>query len=273
MANFTVADVKKLRDATGAGMMDTKRALEEADGDFAKATEILRIKGAAKAVKRGAERTASNGLVAAAEGAMIELNCETDFVAKAEQFQQLAADIVAHLAATRTADLPALLAQRLADGRTVAENIDAAAAVIGEKLELSRVAVFDGQVASYMHRRSSDLPPQVGVLVEFGGENLDAARGAAMQIAAMRPQYVRREDVPEQTVDNERRIAEATAREEGKPEQALSRIVEGRLAGFFKDTVLLEQASVQDNKKTVRQLLDEAGVSVSRFARFEVGQA
>ena len=273
MANFTAADVKKLRDATGAGMMDTKRALEEADGDFAKATEILRIKGVAKAVKRGAERTASNGLVAAAEGAMIELNCETDFVAKSEQFQQLAADIVAHVAASRVADLPALLAEQLADGHTVAENIDAAAAVIGEKLQLSRVVVFDGQVASYMHRRSSDLPPQVGVLVEFTGDDLETARGVAMQIAAMRPLYVTREDVPTDTVANERRVAEATAREEGKPEQALPKIVEGRLNGFFKETVLLEQAAVQDNKRTVRQLLDAAGVAVSRFARFEVGQA
>jgi len=272
MANFTVADVKKLRDATGAPMMETKRALEEADGDFEKATEILRIKGATKVRKRG-ERTASNGLVAAAEGAMIELNCETDFVAKAEQFQQLAADIVAHVAATRISEVPALLAEKLADGHTVAENIDAAAAVIGEKLELSRIAVFDGQVASYMYRRSSDLPPQVGVLVEFAGDSLDAARAVAMQIAAMRPLYVQREDVPAETVDNERRLAEATAREEGKPEQALPRIVEGRLTGFFKETVLLEQSSVQENKKTVQQVLDEAGVTVNRFARFEVGQA
>jgi elongation factor Ts len=272
MANFTVADVKKLRDATGAGMMDTKRALEEADGDAEKATEILRIKGAAKVIKR-AERTASNGLVAAAEGAMIELRCETDFVAKSEQFQQLAADIVAHMAASRVDDVAALLAEKLADGHTVAENIDAAAAVIGEKLELSRTALLDGQVASYMHRRASDLPPQVGVLVEFAGDSLDTARGVAMQIAAMRPLYVTREDVPADTVANERRVAEATAREEGKPEQALLKIVEGRLTGFYKETVLLDQASVQDNKKTVRQVLDEAGVTVSRFARFEIGQA
>ena len=273
MANFTVADVKKLRDATGAGMMDTKRALEEADGDYEKATEILRIKGAAKAIKRGAERTASNGLVAAAEGAMIELNCETDFVAKAEQFQQLAADIVAHVAATRISDVPTLMAEMLADGHTVAENIDAAAAVIGEKLELSRIALFEGQVASYMHRRSSDLPPQVGVLVEFAGDSLEAARGVAMQIAAMRPLYVTREEIPAETVQSERRVAEATAREEGKPEQALPKIVEGRVAGFYKETVLLDQPSVQDSKKTVRQVLDEAGVTVRRFARFEVGQA
>jgi elongation factor Ts len=273
MANFTAADVKRLRDATGAGMMDAKRALEETGGDFEKAIEVLRIKGAAKAARRGAERTASNGLVAAAEGAMIELNCETDFVAKNEQFQQLAADIVAHAAATRTADVQALLAEQLADGRTVAENIEAASSVLGEKLQLARVAIMGGRVASYMHKRATDLPPQVGVLVEFRGDDLEAARGAAMQIAAMRPTYVSRDDVPAEVLETERRIAEATAREEGKPEQALPRIVEGRLHGFVKDAVLLEQPSVQDSKRTVRQVLDEAGVTVTRFARFEVGQA
>ena len=274
MATITAADVKKLRDATGAGMMDAKRALEEASGEFDKAVEVLRIKGATKAAKRGAERTAANGLVAAAEGAMVELNCETDFVAKNEQFQQLAADIVAHAAAAKPADAQALLAETLADGRTVQENIDSVAAVIGEKLQLGRVAVLaDGPVASYMHRRSSDLPPQVGVLVEFEGADLDTARGAAMHVAAMRPQYVRREDVPAETVENERRIVEATAREEGKPEQALPRIVEGRVNGFFKDVVLLEQPSMQDSKKTVKQLLDDRGGAVSHFAGFEVGES
>jgi elongation factor Ts len=273
MPNFTAADVKKLRDATGAGMMDSKKALEETDGDFDKAIEVLRIKGAAKAAKRGAERTAANGLVAAAESAMIELACETDFVAKNEQFQQLAADIVAHAAATKTGDVAALQQETLADGRTVQENIDAVAAIIGEKLELRRVAVFDGTVAAYMHRRSSDLPPQVGVLVEFTGDDLEAARGAAMQVAAMRPRYLTREEVPAEVVENERRIADATAREEGKPEQALPKIVEGRLNGFFKENVLLEQSSVQDSKKTVKALLDDAGVTLTRFARFEVGEA
>ena len=273
MPNISAAEVKKLRDATGAGMMDAKKALTEAEGDVEKATEILRVKGAAKAQKRGAERSASNGLVAAAEGAMIELACETDFVAKNEQFQQLAADIVAHAAKTGTSDVEALLGETLADGRTVRENVESVAAVIGEKLELRRVAVLPGQVASYMHRRSADLPPQVGVLVAFEGQDIEAARGAAMQIAAMRPQYVSRDEVPEDLVANERRIAEATAREEGKPEGALPKIVEGRINGFFKDVALLEQASVQDNKKTVKQVLDAAGVTVSRFARFEVGGA
>jgi elongation factor Ts len=271
MANISAADVKKLRDATGAGMMAAKKALEEVEGDFDKAVEVLRIKGETKAKERGAERTAANGLIAAAEGALVELRCETDFVAKNEQFQQLAADIVAHVAASRTSDRDKLLTETLADGRTVQENIDAVAAVIGEKLELGRVALLDGTVASYMHRRSSDLPPQVGVLVEFDGGELEVARGVAMQIAAMRPRYVTRDEVPGDVVDNERRIAEATAREEGKPEAALPKIVEGRVNGFFKDVVLLEQASVQDSKKTVKQLLDAAGVTVKRFARFEVG--
>jgi elongation factor Ts len=271
MANITAAEVKKLRDATGAGMMAAKRALEEAGGDHDQAAEVLRIKGETKVKERGAERTASNGLVAAADGAMIQLSCETDFVAKNEQFQQLAADIVAHAHKTGTADVTALLAETLADGRTVSENIDSVAAVIGEKIELSSVVVLDGQVASYMHRRSSDLPAQVGVLVEFEGDDLEAARGAAMQIAAMKPQFVSRDEVPAEVVDNERRIAEATAREEGKPDQALPKIVEGRVNGFFKDVALLEQPSVQDSKKNVKAVLDAAGVTVRRFARFEVG--
>ena len=270
MATISAADVKKLRDLTGAGMMDSKNALTEADGDFDKAVEALRIKAGAKVNKLGA-REATNGLVAAAEGAMIQLACETDFVAKNEDFQTLAANIVAHAAAVQPKDVDALLEETLADGRTVRENIEATSGVIGEKLVLSKLAVFDGTVATYLHRRNPDLPPQVGVLVEFTGDDLTAARGAAMQVAAMRPVYVSRDEVPEDVVANERRIAEATAREEGKPEQALTRIVEGRLGGFFKDTVLLEQASVQNSKKTVQQLLKDAGVTVTRFARFEVG--
>jgi elongation factor Ts len=269
----TAADVKKLRELTGAGMMDCKRALEEADGDFDAAVEALRIRGAAKDAKRRAERTASNGIVAAADGALIELACETDFVGKNESFQQLAADIAAHAAATKTADLETLLGQTLADGKTVEENITSLGAVIGEKLELRRVAYFGGTVATYMHKRASDLPPQVGVLVEFEGGNVEVARGAAMQIAALKAQYVTRDEVPADVVENERRIAEATAREEGKPEAAISKITEGRVNGFFKDVVLLEQSSVQDSKKTVKAMLDEGNVNLIRFVRFEVGQA
>jgi len=267
---ISAADVKKLRDATGAGMMDAKHALEEADGDFEKATEILRVKGAGKAAKR-ADRSAENGLVAAAEGVMVQLNCETDFVAKGGEFQQLGADILAHAVKTRPTSKDELLGQTLADGKTVAENLEAANAVIGEKIELGNVIVFDGQVASYMHKRASDLPAQIGVLVEFDGDDVETARGVAMQIASLRAQYLTRDEVPADVVAKEREIAEATAREEGKPEQALPKIVEGRVNGFFKDNVLLEQAYVRDNKKTVQAVVNEAGISLKRFVRFEVG--
>ncbi len=272
MANVSAADVKKLRDATGAGMMDSKKALEASDGDFDKAVEFLRVK-AGRKVEGRLERTASNGLVAAAEGAMIELASETDFVAKSEQFQTLAGDIVAHFASSPATDVASLLAERLKDGRTVAENIEALAGVIGEKIELRRAVKLDGQVATYLHRKASDLPPQVGVLVQFSGDDLTAARGAAMQVAAMRPRYLTRDQVPADVVDTERRIAEQKAREQGKPEQAVPKIVEGSVNGYFKTNVLLEQESVQDNKRTVKALLDDAGVTVTAFAHFEVGAA
>ncbi|MFI7676561.1 translation elongation factor Ts [Actinophytocola sp. NPDC049390] len=271
MANYTTADLKRLRELTGAGMMACKKALDESDGDFDKAVEFLRIKGA-KDVGKRAERTTANGLVAADGGVMIELNCETDFVAKNADFTGLADSIVAAAKATKPADLDTLLKADL-DGKTVADAVQELSAKIGEKLELRRVAVFDGAVTTYLHRRDPDLPPTVGVVVEYTGDDAEAARGAAMQVAAMKPRYVTRDEVPEDVVAAERRIAEETSREEGKPEAALPKIVEGRINGFYKDVVLNEQASVQDSKKTVKALLDAAGVTVTRFARFEIGQS
>jgi elongation factor Ts len=271
MANYTAADVARLRKLTGSGMMDCKKALEESDGDFDKAVEFLRIKGA-KDVGKRAERATSNGLVAADGGVMVELRCETDFVAKNLEFQELANRILQVAKAVKPADVEVLKAADL-DGQTVEAAVQALSAKIGEKLELAKVVVLDGPVATYLHRRSADLPPAVGVLVEYNGDNAEAARGAAMQIAALKARYLSRDDVPEDLVANERRIAEETAREEGKPDAALPKIVEGRVNGFFKDVVLLDQASVTDSKKTVRAQLDEAGVTVTRFARFEVGQA
>ncbi|WP_018682025.1 translation elongation factor Ts [Actinokineospora enzanensis] len=271
MSNITAADVKKLRDLTGAGMMDCKKALTETDGDFEKAVEILRIKGA-KDVGKRAERATAQGLIAADGGVLVELNCETDFVAKNDEFQQLADRVVAAAAASGAADLDALKAAPL-DGGTVEEAVQALSAKIGEKLELRRVVNFGGTVSLYLHRRSSDLPPAVGVLVEYTGAGDEAAKQAAQQIAAMKPRYVTRDQVPADIVANEERIAEETAREEGKPEAALPNIVKGRVNGFYKDVVLLEQSSVFDSKKSVKALLDEAGVTVTRFARFEVGQA
>jgi elongation factor Ts len=271
MATISAADVKKLRDLTAAGMMECKKALEEADGDFDKAVEALRISGAAKAAKRGAERTASNGLVVAKDGVLVELLCETDFVAKNSDFQALATSVLDAAASARPADAAALALTALTDGRTVADAIGEMAGVIGEKLELGRYAALDGEVAVYLHKRAQDLPASVGVLVAYAGSE-EAARGVAMQVAAMRPLYLTREDVPADTVESEKRIAEATAREEGKPEAALPKIIEGRVNGFYKDTVLLEQSSVLDNKKNVKAVLEDAGTTVSGFVRLEVGQ-
>jgi len=270
MANISAADVKRLRDFTSAGMMDSKNALVEADGDFDKAVEILRVKGSAKAAKRGAERTASAGLVATAGTALIQLNSETDFVAKSDEFIAVAQQIAEAANQAKPSDAEALKSVSLG-ASTVGETVEGLAMRIGEKIELGRVAVFDGPTVAYLHRRASDLPPAVGVLVEYDGTSEEAARAAAMQVAAMRPRYVSRDDVPDDVVNKEREIAEAAAREEGKPEQALARIIEGRLNGFFKDVVLLDQPSVQDSKKNVKTVLDEAGVTLRRFARFEVG--
>ncbi|TQC51000.1 elongation factor Ts [Rhodococcus sp. WS4] len=272
MANYTAADVKRLRELTGSGMMACKNALAEAEGDFDKAVEQLRIKGA-KDVGKRAERTTAEGLVVSKDGVLLELDCETDFVAKNEDFLKLAESIVTVAAAAKPADVDALKALEL-DGKSVDTVIQEQSAKIGEKLVLSKIASFDGPVAVYLHKRSADLPPAVGVLVEYTGEGdaaAEAARGAAMQVAALKAKYVTRDEVPEDIVANERHIAEETARAEGKPEQALPKIIEGRVNGYFKDVVLTEQSSVQDSKKSVKAILDEAGVTIKRFVRFEVG--
>jgi elongation factor Ts len=276
MPNYTAADVKRLRDLTGAGMLDSKNALVEADGDFDKAVELLRIKGA-KDVGKRAERATAEGLVVAKDGAMVELNSETDFVAKNAEFRALADLVVTAAAAAKATDVDALKSATAGD-KTVEQAVADLSAKIGEKLELRRVAYFDGNVETYLHKRAADLPPAVGVLVEYtGGSSAEsstaAAHAVALQIAALKAKYLTRDEVPEDIVANERRIAEETARNEGKPEQALQKIIEGRLTGYYKDVVLLDQPSVSDNKKSVKALLDEAGVTVTRFVRFEVGQA
>jgi elongation factor Ts len=278
MANFTAADVKRLRELTGSGMMACKNALTEAEGDFDKAVELLRLKGA-KDVGKRAERTAGNGLVAQHfkgdnDGTLIELNCETDFVAKNEQFIALADQIAAFAANTEVADVPALLGAEIEPGVTVQQLIDNNSAKIGEKLELRRFAHFTGgYVASYLHKSDPSLPPTTGVLVELDTTNAEVARDIAQQIAAMSPKYLSNDDVPEDVVAKERALAEQITREEGKPEQAIPKIVEGRVRSYFKDFVLLEQPFVKDPKKTIAKVLQESGVSVKRFARFKVGQA
>jgi elongation factor Ts len=278
MANYSAADVKRLRDQTGAGMMDCKNALQEANGEFDKAIELLRLKGAKDAGKR-ATRTAGNGLITAqldgtSFGVLVELNCETDFVAKTERFQQVAAEIAQAAVKSKAADKPSLLEVEARPGVTVAALIEDAGVNLKEKLELGRFARFEGgYVASYLHRSDAALPPTLGVLIQLDKEDQDTAKDLAQQIAAMRPQYVTRDEVPADVVAKERRIAEQITREEGKPEQAIPKIVEGRLGAFFKDVALVEQAFVKDPKTAVKQVLATAGVTVTGFARFQVGQA
>lgn len=277
MANFTAADVKKLRELTGAGMMDCKKALDESEGSVDKAVEILRVKGQ-KGVAKRESRSAENGAVVSliaddnTSGVLVELKCETDFVAKGDKFVAVADAIAAHVAKTVPADLEALLASEIESGKTVQAFVDEANATLGEKIVLDRFAQFSGgYVAAYMHRTSPDLPPQVGVLVELDKENAEVAKDIAQHVAAFAPKFLSRDEIPAETVENERRVAEATAREEGKPEAALPKIIEGRVTGFFKENVVVDQAFAKDNKKSVQKVLDEAGVSLTRFARFRVG--
>jgi len=278
MANVSAADVKRLREFSGAGMLDCKNALAEADGDFDAAVEILRLKGVKDVGKRAA-RTAGNGLVTAeldgtTAGVLVEVNCETDFVAKNVQFQELAAKIAKTALASKVTDRLALLSASEEGGKTVEQLIEDASAAIKEKLELGRFARFEGgYVLSYLHKSDRDLPPTLGVLVQLDKENEEVAKDLAQQVAAMRPQYTTRDEVPADVVEKERRIFEQITRDEGKPEAAVPKIVEGRLGGFYRDVVLTEQAFVKDNKQSIAQVLKAAGVGVKGFARFQVGQA
>ena len=274
MADVSLADIKALRERLGTGMVDTKNALVEADGDLDKAVEILRLKGAKGNAKR-ADRSTSEGLVAAAEkdgvATLIELACETDFVAKGDKFVALSEKVLAAVAASGAASVEEGLAAPAAGG-TVADLIDGEAAILGEKIELRRVALVSGEnFAIYLHKTSKDLPPQVGVVVGYAGADAETARSIAQHISFANPSYLSREDVPQSEVDNERRIVEEISRGEGKPEAALPKIVEGRVSAFFKQVALLDQDYAKDNKLSVGKVLSDAGLTVSGFARFKVG--
>ena len=278
MANYTAADIKALRERTGAGMMDVKRALDEANGDADKALELIRIKGL-KGVTKREGRATSEGLVTIAinasdageTGVLIEINCETDFVAKSPKFIELGEQVLAAVVASGATDLEAALAAPAAD-ETVADVLLNAAATLGEKLVLRRVAVVSApKVTSYLHRTSRDLPPSIGVLVGTDVAGAEAGKDIAQHIAAIAPTYLTREDVPTETVESERRIADETSRNEGKPEAALPKIIEGRLNGFFKDVVLLEQPLAKDPKTTVAKAVAATGGTVTAFVRYRVG--
>jgi elongation factor Ts len=273
MANYTAADIKEIREATGAGMLDVKKALDEADGDKAKAVELIRVKGL-KGIAKREGRTASEGLIAfdirdseqGRTGTLVELNSETDFVAKNDKFVALGDEAVA-----AAVESGATEPEQLAD-TSFGEALTNAGASMGEKILVRRIGRVSGEaVTEYMHRTNKDLPPQVGVLVATDAAGAEVARDVAMHIAAFTPAYLTRDEVPAELVDNERRIAQETAENEGKPEKAIPKIVEGRLNGFFKENVLLDQAFAKDPKKTVGQIVEEAGGTVTGFVRFRVG--
>ena len=278
MANFTVADVKALRDKTGAGMLDVKKALDEADGDVAQAEEILRVKGLQSIAKREG-RTAANGLVASAireveggqRGILVEVNAETDFVAKNEKFIAMSEEILEAAIVSGAEDVPTLLDAKLGEG-TVKDRIDGMIAIIGEKMEISNVAVLAGEhVEAYMHRTNPDLPPQVGVLIATDAAGASVAHDVAVHIAALSPAYLSREDVPADVVEKEERVATETTIAEGKPEKAVPKIVEGRMNGFYKSVVLLEQGYARDPKLSVGEVVKQAGGTVTGFVRIRVG--
>ncbi|MCH6229352.1 translation elongation factor Ts [Microbacterium sp. CFH 31415] len=274
MANFTIADIKALRDQLGTGMVDTKKALEEADGDVEKAVEILRLKGAKGNAKR-ADRSTSEGLVAAREQdgkvTLIELACETDFVAKNDRFIALA-EKVADAAAAASADSVEAALAAPAGSQTVAQLIDDEAAIIGEKVELRRVRTLTGdKFEVYLHKTSKDLPPQVGVVLAYSGDDAETARSLAQHISFANPSYLSRDEVPEADVEKEREIVTEISRNEGKPEAALPKIVEGRVNAFFKQVSLLDQDYAKDNKLSVAQVAKDAGLTLTGFARFKVG--
>ena len=278
MANYTAADIKTLRERTGSGILEVKKALDEADGNLEKAVEILRVKGL-KGVAKREGRSASDGIVvidirpadAGEVGVLVEVNSETDFVAKNATFIALAETVLGQAVSTGVADAALLLASEL-NGEKLQTVVDEASATLGEKLVVRRLARVSGEkVTSYLHKVNKDLPPQLGVLVASDAAGAEVAKDIAMHIAAYSPTYLTRDGVPAVTVESERRIAEETARNEGKPEAALPRIIEGRLGGFFKENVLVEQAFAKDPKKTVAQVLAEVGGTVTGFARFRVG--
>jgi len=280
MANYTAADIKALRERTGAGMLDVKKALDEADGNADKALEIIRVKGL-KGVSKRENRAASDGLVAAqiipaADGAgevgvLVEINSETDFVAKSPAFVALAETVLATAVTSGATDAASLTATDV-DGKPLQTVVDETAATLGERIVVRRVDRVAGEkVTVYLHKVNKDLPPQVGVLVATDAAGASVAKDIAMHIAAYSPVYLSRADVPEEIVASERHIAEETARNEGKPEAALTKIVEGRLNGFFKENVLVDQAFAKDPKKSVAQVLAEVGGTATGFVRYRVG--
>ena len=278
MANFSMSDLKELREQTGAGLADVKKALEEAAGDREKALEIIRVKGLQSLSKREG-RSAGMGLVSATvtdtpkgqRGTMVVVCAETDFVVKNEKFIAMADEVLAAAVESGVADVESLLAAKSGDG-TVNDAVDARAAIIGEKLEVTQVVQLEADAVDlYLHKSSPDLPPTVGVLVATDAAAASVAHDVAMHIAAYAPEYLTREDIPAEVVEKERETLIEATKAEGKPEAALAKIVEGRMNGFYKDSVLLDQPYAKDPKTSVGAIVEATGGKIVGFSRLQAG--
>ena len=279
MATITAALIKQVREDTGAGMMDVKKALVEADGDIARAKEIIRAKGIQAAGKRegrkAQEGTIASKVVTSPEGETgyaVELNSETDFVAKTPKFVDFADQLLDAAVAANATSVDELLAAKSAKG-TVREDVEEAAAIFGEHVKIGQFAKISGpHVEIYAHRKSAELPPSIVAIIATDEAGAAVAHDAALQISAMQPKWLTREDVPADVVESERRVATEKSQAENKPEKIIPKIVEGRLNAFFKENVLLEQSFVKDGSKTVGDLFKSAGGKAIGFVRLEVGK-
>ena len=287
MANFTNKDIMKLREQTGVGMMDCKKALIATDGDFEEAIKYLREKGMASAAKK-ASRVAAEGLVNCLvaddkkTAVVLEVNCETDFVARSEQFVALVDKLSKHILTSDAKTVEELLAEQFEDGKTGNDLVAEAVASIGEKISVRRFTKFaldvDGLIASYIH-----MGGKIGVLVEIksAGDNAalqELAKNLAMQVAAAKPEFLNKEDVDPAKLENEKEILTAQSRNEGKPEAVIEKMVLGRINKYYKEVCLIEQEYVRDNSMTIKQVVAECEkavgcpVTVSAFVRYEMGE-
>lgn len=274
MATITASMVKELRTSTGAGMMDCKKALTEAGGDMAKAVDILREKGLSQAAKK-ASRVAAEGAVVSyvsddgKVGVLAEVNCETDFVGQNKDFQDLAKSIAKEIAEKNPADVEALLASDM-NGKSVKDVVTEAVAKIGENIAVRRFARFEsaeGKVYSYIHAGG-----KIGVLVDLKGGDAELGKDIAMQVAAANPSYLDRTQVPSAELDHEKEVLAAEARNEGKPEKIIEKMVIGRINKYYKEVCLVDQEFIKDGDLTIAKLLKNKGAEVTRFARFQLGE-
>ena len=274
MAQITAALVKELRERTGAGMMDCKKALTAVEGDMDKAIDFLREKGLAAAAKK-AGRIAAEGVVGSFVsadgkiGAIVEVNSETDFVAKTDGFKELVEKIAAHIVATKPADVEALLASEL-DGQTVEALVTASVAKIGEKISVRRFALYEapeGVVAAYIHGGG-----KIGVVVELKGGNAELGKDVAMHVAAANPSYLERSQVPAAELEHEKEVLSEQAKNEGKPEKIIEKMVMGRINKYYKEVCLVDQEFVKDPDQTVGKLVKAAGAEVLAVSRFQLGE-